>query len=199
MKFYADRPFRRTAQLLADFGALLLTVFAIWLGVEVHAQVLKLQAPGTALIGAGNGLSSTFNSAADHASGLPLIGGALAGALHGGSDAGAEFSQAGQWQVEAVADLALWMTVVLIAVPVVFLLVTWLPLRVHFVRRATAGVRLRRLGAAGQDLLALRALVTQPLPRLATAGEVTTGWRERDPDVIAKLAGWELERLGLSQ
>ncbi|MCU1683650.1 MAG: hypothetical protein JWQ81_4389 [Amycolatopsis sp.] len=198
MTYYADQPIRRTAQLLSDLGAFLLTVFAIWLGVEVHAQVMKLQAPGTGLVDAGNGLTGTFNSAADHADDLPLIGSALAGALHSGSDAGAKLSEAGRWQIEAVSNLALWVTVLLIAIPVVFLLVTWLPLRLRFIRRATAGRRLQLLGEEGHDLLALRALVTQPLPRLAKAGEVTTGWRERDPDVITKLAGWELERLGLS-
>jgi hypothetical protein len=198
MKFYADRPLRRTAQTVADLGALLLVVFAIRVGVDVHTEVMKLQAPGNALINAGRGLSGTFDSAADHAGDLPLIGRALAGALHGGADAGTQLSNAGQWQVEATANLALWMAVILIGVPVVFLLVTWLPLRVHFIRRATAGVRLRRLGVDGHDLLALRALATQPLPRLAAAGEVTTGWRERDPGVISKLAGWELERLGLN-
>jgi TRAP-type C4-dicarboxylate transport system permease small subunit len=197
MKFYADRPIRRTAQVLADLAALSLAVFAIWLGTEVHAQVMKLRAPGDGLIDAGSGLRSTFDSAADNADDVPLVGTALANALHTGSDAGVKLSQAGQWQVEAVTDLALWMAVILIAIPVVFLLATWLPLRVRFVRRATAGVHLQRLGEEGYDLLALRALVTQPLPRLAKAGEVTTGWRNQDPAVIRKLAHWELERLGL--
>ncbi|MDT7728620.1 MAG: hypothetical protein QOI21_5196 [Actinomycetota bacterium] len=197
MKFYADRPIRRTAQVLADLAALSLAVFAIWLGTEVHAQVMKLRAPGDGLIDAGTGLRSTFDSAADNADDVPLVGTALANALHTGSDAGVKLSQAGQWQVEAVTDLALWMAVILIAIPVVFLLATWLPLRVRFVRRATAGVHLQRLGEQGYDLLALRALVTQPLPRLAKAGEVTTGWRNQDPAVIRKLAHWELERLGL--
>jgi hypothetical protein len=197
MKFYADRPIRRTAQVVADLGALLLAVFAIWLGTEVHSQVMKLRAPGDGLIDAGTGLRGTFDSAADNADDVPLVGDALAKALHTGSDAGAKLSQAGQWQVEAVTDLALWMAVILIAIPIVFLLITWLPLRLRFVRRATAGVHLQRLGEEGYDLLALRALVTQPLPRLAKAGEVTTGWRNQDPAVIKKLARWELERLGL--
>jgi len=197
MKFYADRPIRRTAQVVADLGALLLAAFAIWLGTEVHAQVTKLRAPGDGLIDAGTGLRGTFDSAADNADDIPLVGDALANALHTGSDAGIKLSQAGQWQVEAVTDLALWMAVILIAIPMVFLLVTWLPLRLRFVRRATAGVHLQRLGEEGYDLLALRALATQPLPRLAKAGEVTTGWRNQDPVVIKKLARWELERLGL--
>ncbi|MBN6039180.1 hypothetical protein [Amycolatopsis sp. 195334CR] len=198
MKLYADRPFRWVLQVLSDLFAVLLTGFAIWLAMEVHEQVMRLRAPGDGLINAGGGLRGTFDSAADNADDIPLVGEALAGALHTGSDAGTRLAEAGQWQVEAVTDLAWWLAAVLIALPVLFLLVTWLPLRVRYVRKATAGARLRRLGAGGRDLLALRALVTQPLPRLAAAGEVTEGWRERDPDVLAELARWELHRLGLS-
>ncbi|GHF33105.1 TRAP-type C4-dicarboxylate transport system permease small subunit [Amycolatopsis bartoniae] len=197
MKLYAERPTRRTAQAVADLLALLLTAFAVWLGLTAHEQVLKLQAPGDGLVDAGSSLTRTFDSAADNADDVPLLGKALAGALHTGSAAGTKLADAGQWQIEAVGQLAFWLAAVLIAVPVLFLLVTWLPLRWRFVRRATAGVRLRDLGEAGQDLLALRALTHQGLSRLASAGDVTTGWRERDPDVLARLAHWELERLGL--
>ncbi|MFI6027334.1 hypothetical protein [Amycolatopsis magusensis] len=197
MKLYADRPFRWGLQVAADLFAVFLTAFAIWLATEVHEQVMRLRAPGDGLINAGNGLRGTFDSAADNADDVPLVGGALADALHTGSDASTKLSEAGQWQVEAVTDLAWWLAAVLIAMPVLFLLVTWLPLRIRFIRKATAGARLRRLGESGRDLLALRALVTQPLPRLAAAGEVTEGWRARDPEVLAELARWELHRLGL--
>ncbi|GAB2997852.1 hypothetical protein LWP59_19595 [Amycolatopsis acidiphila] len=197
MKVYAERPVRRTAQAVSDLFALLLTAFAVWLGLTAHGQVMKLRAPGDGLVDAGQGLTHTFDSAADNADDVPLIGKALAGALHTGSDAGTKLADAGHWQVEAVGSLAFWIAAVLIAVPVLFLLVTWLPLRWRFTRRATAGARLRGLGAAGQDLLALRALTTQRLPRLAAVGDIATGWRERDPEVLAKLARWELERLGL--
>ena len=197
MKLYADRPFRRAVQMTGDLFALALTVFAVWLAVEVHTQVMRLRTPGDRLIDAGSGLRGTFDSAADKADNVPLVGEALAGALHSGSDAGLKLADAGRWQVDAVGNLALWMAVILIAIAVVFLLATWLPLRWRFVRRASAGVRLRGLGEAGHDLLALRALATQPLPRLAEAGEVSAGWRDRDPAVIAMLARWELERLGL--
>ena len=197
MKLYADRPFRRAVQMTGDLFALALTVFAVWLAVEVHTQVMRLRTPGDRLIDAGSGLRGTFDSAADKADDVPLVGKALAGALHSGSDAGLKLADAGRWQVDAVGNLALWMAVILIAIPVVFLLATWLPLRWRFVRRASAGARLRGLGEAGHDLLALRALATQPLPRLAEAGELSAGWRDRDRAVIAMLARWELERLGL--
>lgn len=198
MTFYADHPTRRTLQMLADLVAVLVVAGAVWLATEVHRQILLLRAPGDRLIDAGGGLRDTFTSAADNADDIPLVGDALAGALRGGADAGGKLTEAGSWQVDAVEHLALWMAVVLIAVPTLFLLVTWLPLRWRFARRATAAVRLRRLGPDGLDLLALRALVADRIPPSAVAGRLTAaGWRERDPAVTSELAGWELRRLGL--
>ncbi|MFJ7214704.1 hypothetical protein [Amycolatopsis sp. NPDC098790] len=197
MQFYAERPIRRTAQLVSDLLALLLVIFAVWLGTSVYDEVMKLRAPGDGLVDAGTGLRGTFDSAANSADGIPLVGDALAKALHGGSDAGTKLADAGHWQIEAVQSLAWWMAAIIIALPVVTLVATWLPLRWRFTRRASAAAGLRALGDEGMDVLALRALTTQPLRRLTSAGEVATGWRERDRDVIEELAGRELARHGL--
>ncbi|WP_328456238.1 hypothetical protein [Amycolatopsis sp. NBC_00438] len=197
MQLYAERPIRRTAQLVSDLLALLLVVFAVWLGTTVYDEVMKLRAPGDGLVSAGTGLTGTFDSAANSADGIPLIGDALAKALHGGSDVGTQFADAGRWQIEAVENLAWWMAAIIIALPVLTLLATWLPMRWHFARRASAAAQLRALGEEGLDLLALRALTTQPLHRLAKSGEIATGWRARDKEVIAVLAGHELARHGL--
>jgi TRAP-type C4-dicarboxylate transport system permease small subunit len=197
MHLYAERPIRRTAQLVSDLLALLAVIFAVWLGTSVYDQVMKLRAPGDGLVDAGTGLRGTFDSAANSAGGIPLVGDGLAKALHGGSDVGTKLVDSGRWQIEAVANLAWWMAAVIIALPVLALAVTWLPLRWKFTRRASAAARLRALGDEGLDLLALRALATQPLRRLASDGKVATGWRDRDRDIIEKLAGRELASHGL--
>ncbi|MBE1494341.1 TRAP-type C4-dicarboxylate transport system permease small subunit [Amycolatopsis lexingtonensis] len=198
MQLYAERPIRRTAQLVSDLLALLLVVFAVWLATSVYDQVMKLRAPGDGLVNAGTGLRGTFDGAANSAGGIPLVGDALANALHGGSTVGNQLADAGRWQIEAVESLAWWMAAIIVVLPVLTLVVTWLPLRWHFARHATAAARLRELGDEGLDLLALRALTTQPLRRLASGTNVATGWRERDRDVIEELAGRELARHGLA-
>lgn len=198
MQLYAERPIRRTAQLVSDLLAVLLVVLAVWLANSVYDEVMKLQAPGNGLVDAGTGLRGTFDSAANSAGWLPLVGDALAKALHGGSDVGNKLTDAGHWQIEAVENLAWWMAAIIIALPVLTLVVTWLPLRWNFTRRATAAAHLRALGDDGLDLLALRALATQPLRRLASVDDAATGWRQRDRDVIEKLAGHELARHGLA-
>lgn len=197
MKLYADQPARRARQATADLVALLIVFATVWLATEVRERVLRLRAPGQGLVDAGSGLSGTFDAAADNADDVPLVGRPLADALHTGSAGGARLSEAGRWQIEAVESLALWLTVALIAVPVTLLLIVWLPRRVRYAREAGAAIRLRDQGPDGHDLLALRALITQPLSRLASAGPVGAGWRTGDPETVADLAGRELRRLGL--
>jgi hypothetical protein len=57
--------------------------------------------------------------------------------------------------------------------------------------------KLRRY-EGGSELLALRALATAPLRRLASLdSDVVSGWRTGDPVTIESLAALELRRLGL--
>ncbi len=197
MQFYAERPIRRTAQVVSDLLALLVVIFVVWLGTNVYDEIMRLRAPGDGLVKAGTGLRGTFDSAANSAGKLPLVGDALARALHGGSDAGNQLADAGRWQIEAVESLAWWMAALIIALPVLALVVTWLPLRWHFTRRATSAARLRDLGDEGLDILALRALTAKSLPHMAKSGNFATGWRERDPEILTTLATHELSRHGL--
>ncbi|QFZ22358.1 hypothetical protein [Saccharothrix syringae] len=188
MKWYADQPARLARQVVAD----LVAVAWVWAWVVVALAagdaVRGLRAPGDRLVAAGRGLSDTFGDAAGNARDVPLVGGRLGAALDKGRDAGTTLSDAGTTQVEAVETTALWLTVALIAVPVAFLLVTWLPLRLRFARRAGALRRLRDQGRV--DLLALRALNGLSLRDLAVFPEdPTEGWRRQDPEVVEALAG----------
>jgi len=55
-----------------------------------------------------------------------------------------------------------------------------------------------RSSAAGTDLLALRALATQPLTRLvAIDPDIAAAWRRGDADAINRLAKLELAAEGL--
>ncbi|MBM7773450.1 hypothetical protein JOD54_003654 [Actinokineospora baliensis] len=199
MKVYAERPDRALRQLVADAAAVAVAALAVWFAVTARETILALRAPGDRLMDAGTALQGTFNTAADKADSIPLVGDSVAEALRSGASAGARVSEAGWRQIQAVEELAYWSTAVLVVVPLAFLLVTWLPLRVRYTRQATGAVRLRALGDPGLDLLAARALSTQPLTRLAGAGAVAEGWRSGDPAAVRALAGLELRRLGLRE
>ncbi|WP_433263164.1 hypothetical protein ACQPZF_31470 [Actinosynnema sp. CS-041913] len=198
MKWYADRPGRLGRQVAAD----LLAAAWVWVWATValatQEAVRALRAPGDGLTRAGNGLRDTFTDAAGKARDVPLVGGRLGEALDRGRDAGGTLVDAGNTQVEAVESAALWLMVALITVPVAFLLVTWLPLRLRYARKAGAAQRLRDTGR--RDLLALQALNTLPLRELVRFDtDPADAWRSRDEEVIGRLAARQLAVCGLRE
>jgi hypothetical protein len=99
--------------------------------------------------------------------------------------------------VQVAHDLAWALALLLLVGPVLVVLLGWLPLRVRWIRRATAAVGLRD-GNAGRDLLALRALANQPLRRLTRIDPDPVGaWRDGDRSTVNALAALELRRLGV--
>ncbi|PRY42211.1 hypothetical protein [Umezawaea tangerina] len=196
MKWYADGATRFVRQVVADLLAVGWVWFWVWFALNARDGVLSARAPGDGLVDAGGRVHDAFADAAGSAGRVPIVGGDLAGALGKGTDAGTTLANVGHAQIEAVETVALWVTVGLIAVPVMFLLITWLPLRVRFARRAYAA---RQLSASGRtDLLALHALNTMSLGQLARFDDdPVDGWRRGDPEVIAVLASRRLGRLGV--
>jgi hypothetical protein len=73
----------------------------------------------------------------------------------------------------------------------------WLFLRVRFFRRKWAVSGLAAT-AAGQQLLALRALTNRPPRKLAAVGaDPVAGWRYEDPVTVRALAALELRAAGI--
>ena len=76
-------------------------------------------------------------------------------------------------------------------------LASYLPSRIRFVRRATAGRRFLD-STADLDLFALRAMANQPLSRLARiSDDPVADWQAGDREVIDRLADLELRACGL--
>ena len=126
------------------------------------------------------------------------MGGALAKPFQAMSGASRALAREAQAYQDAVAHLALFTGLLVAAVPVLLLLVIWLPKRVGWVVEASAAQRLVRGGPASADLLAVRALARQPLRRLAGLGpEIVAGWKAGDPAATQALARLELDELGL--
>src|SRR5256885_15009721 len=85
-------------------------------------------------------------------------------------------ADAGRQEVQVAHDLAWALALLLLVGPVLVVLLGWLPLRLRWIRRASAAVGLRD-GTAGRDLLALRALANQPLRRLVAIDADPVGSR----------------------
>ena len=197
LTWYAETSARRTRQMLTDVLALAGLLVCFWIGSTVHDATEELAGPGRSIESAGNDLAERLDEASNAADDIPAVGDELAAPLDRARDVGEQIESAGARQQEVVATLADVLGLTLGGVPALWLLLRWLPPRVRFARRAHEATLLRQ-SSAGIDLLALRALARQPLRELMRLRQSPiTGWRERDPQVVAALASLELRRLGV--
>jgi hypothetical protein len=197
MRLYAQRPDLRLRQLTADAGMLGWTVAWILVARAVHRAVLALAGPGEGLADLGRSVDSTMSSAADSADRVPVAGDALAKPFAALGAAGRSVGGAGRSAEDAVGRLAALLAVALVVLAVGWLLLRWLPWRWRYAREAGAAARVLR-GTPDLELLAVRALATAPLPRLAALPPGTgAGWHAGDPAAVRALAALELGRLGL--
>ena len=82
--------------------------------------------------------------------------------------------------------------------PVLLFALPWLIVRIRFIRRARALTTLLS-SEDPLDLLALRALATQPVGTLTRVSPTPAhDWRIGRPDVVARLAALELRRAGVA-
>jgi hypothetical protein len=184
-------------QVVADLLALAWIGLWVAIALAIRGLVLRLRAPGEAMIDAGTSLRDTFTDAADRAGRVPIVGDDLAGALERGAEPGESLINAGQSHIDRIESLAFWLMVVLIVLPLLFVLAIWLPARLRYAREAGTIKRLMRTGAH-RDLLALRAVIQTPVWRLVRVSADPVGdWRRADPAALDALAGIELAELGL--
>lgn len=194
---YAQIPARRSRQIAGDLAVLawiaLWVAFAYWL----HGQLLRLAAPGRSLQSAGRGLADSLRAAGDKVGSIPLAGDALKAPLTAGSDAGRTLEHAGVAQQHAVSHLALWLPLLVAAMPIGYVLLRRLGGRLRWIRRANAAARVQA-SAGDSDLFALRALARQPIAELRRVSvDPAAAWRRGDPAIVRALAGLELRELGL--
>lgn len=197
MKLYADRAPTALRQLLTDVFVLVWIYLWVKLGMALFDYIQKLAAPGRKLEGAGTGLADNLQGAGDKINGVPGVPDSVAAPFTSAANAARSLADAGREQQQIVNDLAWIMSVLVIAVPVALVVLLWLPLRIRWMRRAGSAARLRTV-TAGRDLLALRALATQPLGKLVKIDpDIAALWRKGDKQAVEALATLELRSLGL--
>lgn len=197
MKFYADRPAKALRQLLTDLFVVVWVYAWIRVSIRVFDLVEKLAVPGQKLEGAGTGLADNLAGAGKQVGRLPAVGDDIATPFNKAADAARGLASAGQEQQQVVHQLSWIVVAVVLAVPLSLVLFGWLPLRVRWMRRAGAAAAVRRTGG-GDDLLALRALASQPLGALRKLDpDIAQKWRRGDQAAVKALATLELRRLGL--
>ena len=197
MRLYAAAPGRALRQLVADLLFVVWVAGWVWVASTVHDTTLLLAEPGRQTEESASDLAERLRDAGGAISGLPVVGDEAASPFGQAAEASDGIAAAGRAQAESVEDLAFWLGVSVGAIPVLAVAAFYVPVRVRFVRRATAGQRLVDTGE-DLDLFALRALAHQPLHVLAkVSGDPAGAWRSRDPVVTRALADLQLRADGL--
>jgi hypothetical protein len=194
VKLYAETPGLRTRQLVGDLAVLAWTAAWVAAGVALYRLVEKLAVPGERVEQAGGSFAGDIAEIQQKVGRLPVVGDELQDPFGRLAGVGRTLAAAGVTQQEVVHQLALWLGVVVAVVPIVALLLVWLPSRVSWAREAGAASRLRMDGA-DLELFAIRAVANRPLRDLHRvspdpAGDLRAG-------EYRALADLELRALGL--
>jgi hypothetical protein len=194
VKLYAETSGLRARQVIGDLAVVAWTAAWVWAGVTLYRLVEKLAVPGARLEQAGGGFAGDVAEIQQKVGRVPVVGNELQGPFGRLAGVGQTLADAGATQQQVVHQLALWLGILVAAVPIVILLLAWLPRRVSWAREAGAAGRLR-LAGADLELFALRAVANRPLRQLHRvtpdpAGALRTG----DYEALADL---ELRALGL--
>jgi hypothetical protein len=197
VKMYADRLPTAIRQLLTDMLVVVWVYTWIRAGFWIHDTVLKLGVPGQKLEGAGTGLADNLADAGGKVGRVPLVGDELTAPFTRAAEAARSMADAGRQQQEIVGNLSLTLALLVVTMPLAVILFVWLPWRLRWMRRAGVASAVRNQ-PAGRDLLALRALATQPLNKLSKLGpDIAQSWRNGDASAVDALAALELKDLGL--
>jgi len=194
MRLYAETAPRRARQLAGDLLVLAWTAAWVFAGRSLYLLVEKLAAPGRAVERAGTSFATDTGEIQQKVARIPVVGDELRDPFGRLGGVGRTLADAGVTQQQVVHDLALWLGVLVAAVPVAALLVMWLPGRVAWAREAGAASRLRK-GGADLELFALRAVANRSLRELYRVTPDPAG-ALRSGD-YAGLAALELRALGL--
>lgn len=199
MTWYSEIPARRTRQLLGDAWLVLWSALWIWIALRLYDLVMNLATPGLTVSSSATDLADRFSDAGSALGGVPLVGGALQTPFDGMGNAAIAIADAGQASADAVGLLARFLAVALAVLGIASWAMVWVPIRIAFIRRATAARRFVD-STDDLDLFALRAMARQPLHLLARISDDPAGaWRRGDREVISALASLELRAEGLAR
>jgi hypothetical protein len=197
MSFYARRPWRLLGQITADVFMIIWVVAWWFVGRAVEQTVNAVANPARSTSDAARQLSDQVGSAADQAARVPGLGAELRKPFDEAAASLESVVTAADQQVASIERMGSLLGWVVFLLPVIVLLVIWLPARIRFFLRARAAQRFLD-SQADLDLFALRAMVAQPMHVIGRiTDDPVAAWRRGDRTVIHALAAVELRRSGL--
>jgi hypothetical protein len=185
------------AQLFSDVAVVVWITVWVLVGMAVHSAIATIATVGRQVHDGANGVADNLDSAGNSAHHIPLVGDTLSQPLRAASEAALDIAGAGSSLDSTASWLAWVLALAVAAAPIVFVAMPWLYLRVRFFRRKWTAITLAST-AAGEQLLALRALANRPLAKLTDVSDDPVGaWRREDPRAIRGLAALELRSAGM--
>jgi hypothetical protein len=195
--WYAQRRGRMLGQLAADLFMVFWIVLWWSAGRFTQRTVDAIATPARTSGDAARRLADQVGQAAEQSGRIPAIGAELRKPFDAAVGSLQSVIDAADEQVAAIERAGLLLGWLVFLIPVVLLLVIWLPARIRFLLRARAAQRFLD-AEADLDLFALRAMVVQPLHVIAKiSDDPVAAWRRGDREIIHALAEIELRRSGL--
>ncbi|MDT5348084.1 MAG: hypothetical protein QOH91_1371 [Mycobacterium sp.] len=194
---YSTKPLRLFVQLMSDITVSVWTTIWVFVGLAVHSAIATIAVAGRQVESGSKGVAGNLASAGHGAQHIPLVGDTVSKPLTAASEAALEIAGAGHDLDTTASWLAVVLAVAVAATPILAVTAPWLFLRLRFFRRKLAVTALAAT-AAGQQLLALRALANRSPAKLAAVSADPVGaWRREDPVIIRGLAALELRAAGI--
>ena len=195
---YSTRPLRLFGQLISDITISLWTLIWVFVGLAVHDAISTIADAGRQVESGSKGIAGNLASAGRGAQHIPLVGDAVSKPLTAASDAAMDMAGAGHSLDTTASWLAVLLALAVASPPILAVAMPWLFLRLRFFRRKWTVTALAAT-AAGQQLLALRALANRSPAKLAAVSADPVGaWRREDPVTIHRLAALELRAAGIT-
>ncbi|KZS75134.1 hypothetical protein A4G26_22645 [Mycobacterium kansasii] len=194
---YSTRPVRLAIQLFSDITVAAWTTVWVLVGLAVHSAISTIAEAGRQIENGSQGIAGNLASAGHGAQHIPLVGDAVSKPITAASEAALDIAGAGHSLDTTASWLAVLLALAVAATPILAVAMPWLFLRLRFFRRKWTVTTLAAT-AAGQQLLALRALANRsPAKLAAVSADPVGGWRREDPATIRGLAALELRAAGV--
>jgi hypothetical protein len=181
---YPDLARARLGYIVADLAAALWVAAWLYAGDLVYHAVMTLSAIATGVIAVGQQVNDAVSHVQHAVGGLPLVGPALGGDLKPLQGVPHAVVSTGYQELQVIHHLALLLGVVVAGVPLLAVVLIYLPVRQRKARGFRSLARIvRQPGAnavaATMQVLAARALYTLPYDRLLRYSRDPIGeWRE---------------------
>ena len=196
MTWYARPSWQLVRQVGADVFVVIWTLIWWFTGRAADETIRLLAEPARQAAGAAEGMQHSFADAGRTVEKVPVIGELLRRPFDSAVGGLGDIVTSAQLQVTSIEQVATMAGLLTWLIPASIVVAFWLPARVRFAVSATAAARFIDQ-QTDLELLALRALATQPFHILAKVSpDPLAAWRRGDRAVVDALAELELRKYG---